>query len=171
MYPAVQQTCRHSHTAPAIPQAHSCRTFGRSLQPPQLLRRSRKPKRIAAEGRQVDSEAPGNPLFANNPQFAAAFSQAVTRQGDEAVFSGAAAAPLEERTSPHEDMLLSSLQVSRRNIINYQSMAKMIENALKAEEQQFERLHFAYKKVKAEGAYIKQLERRLAEEKARHKSR
>ncbi len=75
------------------------------------------------------------------------------------------------RTSPHEDMLLSSLQVSRRNILNYQSMVKMIENALKAEEQQFERLHFAYKKVKSEGAYIKQLERRLAEEKARNKSR
>ena len=50
-------------------------------------------------------------------------------------------------------------------------MVKMIENALKAEEQQFERLHFAYKKVKSEGAYIKQLERRLAEEKARNKSR
>ncbi|DBB00414.1 TPA: hypothetical protein ACH3X3_002137 [Trebouxia sp. C0006] len=170
MCPAVQQTCHHFNTAPVISQVHSCRTFGRSSQPPKLLRRSRKPKRIAAQDRQVDSEAPGNPLFANNPQFAAAFSQAVTRQGDEAVFSGAAAAPTEERTSPHEDMLLSSLQVSR-NILNYQSMVKMIENALKAEEQQFERLHFAYKKVKSEGAYIKQLERRLAEEKARNKSR
>ncbi|KAL0046931.1 hypothetical protein WJX82_001995 [Trebouxia sp. C0006] len=111
MCPAVQQTCHHFNTAPVISQVHSCRTFGRSSQPPKLLRRSRKPKRIAAQDRQVDSEAPGNPLFANNPQFAAAFSQAVTRQGDEAVFSGAAAAPTEERTSPHEDMLLSSLQV------------------------------------------------------------
>ncbi|DBB00898.1 hypothetical protein WJX77_001430 [Trebouxia sp. C0004] len=171
MCSAVTQACHHPHTAPAISQAHSCRTFGRSLQSPKLLGRSRAPKRIAAEDRQVESEAPGNPLFANNPQFAAAFSQAVTRQGDEAVLSGAAAAPPEERTSPHEDMLLSSLQVSRRKILNYQSMVKMMENALKAEEQQFERLHFAYKKVKAEGAYIKQLERRLAEEKARNKSR
>lgn len=49
-------------------------------------------------------------------------------------------------------------------------MEKMIGNALKAEEQQFERLHFAYKKIKSEGAYIKHLERRLAEEKAKNKS-
>ena len=68
-------------------------------------------------------------------------------------------------------MLLSSLQVSRRNILNYKSMQKIIENAIKSEEQQFERLHFAYKKIKAEGAYIKQLERRLAEEKAKNTSR
>ena len=67
-------------------------------------------------------------------------------------------------------MLLTSLQTSRRNIINYESMEKMIGNALKAEEQQFERLHFAYKKIKSEGAYIKHLERRLAEEKAKNKS-
>ena len=38
----------------------------------------------------------GNPLFANNPQFAAAFQQAVQRQGDDVVFSGAPMPPPEE---------------------------------------------------------------------------
>ena len=68
-------------------------------------------------------------------------------------------------------MLLTSLRQSRRNILNFKGMQKTIEKALQAEEAQFERLHFAYQKIKAENAYIKQLERRLAEEKARNSSR
>ncbi len=73
-------------------------------------------------------------------------------------------------TSPHEDMLLTSLQIARRNIRNYNAIQKVIEDSIKSEEAQFERLHFAYKKIKSEGAYIKQLERRLAEEKAKNKA-
>lgn len=50
-------------------------------------------------------------------------------------------------------------------------MQKACEAYIKSEEQQFERLHFAYKKIKAEGAYIKHLERRLAQEKAKNQGR
>ena len=73
--------------------------------------------------------------------------------------------------SAHEEMLMTSLRQSRRNILSYERMGKAIEKAREGEEQQFERIHFAYRKVKAENAYIKQLERRLAEEKAKNGSR
>ena len=72
------------------------------------------------------------------------------------------------QTTPHEEMLLTSLQISRRNIRNFESMKQMLEKSIESEEQQFERLHFAYKKIKSEGAYIKHLERRLAQEKAKN---
>ena len=71
-------------------------------------------------------------------------------------------------TAPHEDMLLTSLQISRRNIRYFESMKKALEDSIRSEEQQFERLHFAYQKIKAESAYIKHLERRLAQEKAKN---
>lgn len=167
-------SCAIQHTACqalAKPKTDRSCIFSHSLKPPTLQRRYRQSHRLAAQDSQADTDPPRNPLFANNPQFAAAFSHVVTRQGDEAVYSGAQAAKPAERTSPHEDMLLTSLQTSRRNILQYQAMEKTIGNAIKAEEAQFERLHFAYKKIKAEGAYIKQLERRLAEEKAKNQSR
>lgn len=72
------------------------------------------------------------------------------------------------QTTPQEEMLLTSLQISRRNIRNFEAMKKTLEKSIESEEQQFERLHFAYKKVKSEGAYIKHLERRLAQEKAKN---
>ena len=72
------------------------------------------------------------------------------------------------QTTPHEEMLLTSLQISRRNIRNFESMKQTLEKSIESEEQQFERLHFAYKKIKSEGAYIKHLERRLAQEKAKN---
>ena len=75
------------------------------------------------------------------------------------------------QTTPHEEMLLTSLQISRRNIRNFESMKQMLEKSIESEEQQFERLHFAYKKIKSEGAYIKHLERRLAQEKAKNQGR
>ncbi len=60
-----------------------------------MQRRARQLQRSAAQDSEVQAEPPGNPLFASNPQFAAAFAQAVTRQGDEAVYSGTPAKPEE----------------------------------------------------------------------------
>ena len=80
-----------------------CHRTAQSLQPQTLQRKPRWSQRTAAQEHevegQVDASAPANainPLFAGNPQFAAAFSEAVTRQGDEVVYSGAAAAQPEE---------------------------------------------------------------------------
>lgn len=47
-------------------------------------------------------------------------------------------------------------------------MEKTIKYALASEEQQFERLHFVYKKIKSDSAYLKHLERRLEQEKAKN---
>ncbi|KAL3147419.1 hypothetical protein ABBQ38_014483 [Trebouxia sp. C0009 RCD-2024] len=132
-----------------------------------IPRRVRKPQRAAAQGG-AGAETPGNSLFANNPQFAAALQSVAARQGDEALYSAPPAVEPEEQTTPHEEMLLTSLQISRRNIRNFESMKKILEKSIESEEQQFERLHFAYKKIKSEGAYIKHLERRLAQEKAKN---
>lgn len=72
------------------------------------------------------------------------------------------------RPSPHEEMVLNCLQISRRNIRNFEAIEKTIKFALASEEQQFERLHFAYKKIKSDAAYLKHLERRLEQEKAKN---
>lgn len=72
------------------------------------------------------------------------------------------------RPSPHEEMVLNCLQISRRNIRNFEAIEKTIKFALASEEQQFERLHFAYKKIKSDAAYLRHLERRLEQEKAKN---
>ena len=156
-----------------------------------LPKRASKLQRTVAQAG-AEGQIPGNPLFANNPQFAAALQSVAARQGDEALFSAPPAVVPEEcvallpmpmhllaycihtsgiecrQTTPHEEMLLTSLQISRRNIRNFESMKQTIEKSIVSEEQQFERLHFAYKKIKSEGAYIKHLEKRLAQEKAKN---
>lgn len=76
----------------AKPKTDRSCIFSHSLKPPTLQRRYRQSHRLAAQDSQADTDPPRNPLFANNPQFAAAFSHVVTRQGDEAVYSGAQAA-------------------------------------------------------------------------------
>ena len=66
---------------------------------PQLAQRlQRQPKQQQRAVAQNGSEGgvPSNPLFANNPQFAAALQSVAARQGDEALFSAPAAAPPEE---------------------------------------------------------------------------
>ena len=71
------------------------------------------------------------------------------------------------RPSPHEDLVMNCLHISRRNIRNFEAMQKTIEIALKSEQQQFERLHFTLQKIRSEAAHIKYLEFRLEQEKAK----
>lgn len=65
---------------------------------------------------------------------------------------------------------MNCLQVSRRNIRNFEAMEKTIKFALESEQNQFERLHFVYKKIQSDAAYLKHLERRLEQEKAKNQN-
>lgn len=60
-----------------------------------IPRRARKTLRAAAQGG-AGAETPGNSLFANNPQFAAALQSVAARQGDEALYSAPPAVEPEE---------------------------------------------------------------------------
>eukprot|EP00891_Asterochloris_glomerata_P003628 jgi/Astpho2/3628/Aster-06918 len=104
---------------------------------------------------EVEPSVPGN-LFASNPAFAAAFSGALERQGEGALFSGAATEEEfeEEQTSPQEDMIQSALQVSRRKVRMYRRLEEQFKTAREEEEKQFERLHIALKGVKSDTAYL-----------------
>ena len=84
--------------APFSVKAQPCRALPQNLQLSrvQRLERHGRCRRCVTASAQNGAGLQGNPLFANNPQFAAAFQQAVQRQGDDVVFSGAPMTPPEE---------------------------------------------------------------------------
>ncbi|KAK9845502.1 hypothetical protein WJX81_008026 [Elliptochloris bilobata] len=68
------------------------------------------------------------------------------------------------RAGAAEEVLLTALRESRRNLIGLQASQKALVEAIKREEMQFDRLQFAYKKAISEAAYVRTLEKLLERE-------
>lgn len=110
------------------------------------------------------SAPPANPLFANNPAFAAVFKSAIARQG-----SAAMAGPPAEEERPRsglEDVLHTALRNQRTLIVELEAEKKRVEAQLAREQRQFERLQFALKKSITDHAYLLSMEKLRAREKA-----
>jgi hypothetical protein len=65
--------------------------------------------------------------------------------------------------SANEEILAASMQQSRRTIRALEAMQREVTGLLERERKQFERLHFAYKKVRSDAAYLAAIEKMLHE--------
>jgi len=105
-----------------------------------------------------------NPMF--DSQFSSVLKDALSRQGTSSLFSGPiqAEAPKGERKpSALEEVLLTALQNSRRNIKQLEAARDYAAQSLVREQKQFERLHFCLKKANSDAAYQHTLEMLLEE--------
>lgn len=67
--------------------------------------------------------------------------------------------------SAQEEVLLGALQNCRRTLLTMRRMKEELEGAIKREETQFERIHFALQKARGDIAYMKTLKSLLDEAK------
>ncbi|KAK9901382.1 hypothetical protein WJX75_009595 [Coccomyxa subellipsoidea] len=72
------------------------------------------------------------------------------------------------RPTALEEVLLTALRDSRRNLIMLEEGKKELEAAVGREQMQFERLQFAYKKATRDAAYARTMEMLLERERAKH---
>jgi hypothetical protein len=118
------------------------------------------------EEEEGNNAPPPNPLFANNPAFAAVFKGALARQGGA---SAAMSGPPAEEDRPRsglEDVLHTALRNQRALIVELEAAQKRVEAQLAREQKQFERLQFALKKAVSDHAYTLSMEKLRAREKA-----
>ena len=73
------------------------------------------------------------------------------------------------KVSPAEEVLTTALRQARRNILRLEALKKQIEAAIEQEEQQFERIHFGLRRATADFAYIRTLDKLLAQEKEKNR--
>ena len=100
-----------------------------------------------------------NPLFANNPAFAAVLADSLNRQGSDALVSGEARSPEDdsEKEGAIEEVLASCLRDQRQAVVQLEQLEKAVKAALERERKQFERLQFAFKKAANDRAYAQSL--------------
>ena len=105
-----------------------------------------------------------NPLFANNPAFAAVFKSALGRNGASALASGPPVEELPTR-SGLEEVLHTALRNQRVLLLELEDSKKRIEAQLVREQRQFERLQFALKKSISDHAYTVNMDKLRVREK------
>lgn len=100
-----------------------------------------------------------NPLFANNPAFAAVLADSLSRQGSDALVSGEARSPEDEfeKEGAIEEVLASCLRDQRQAVVQLEQLEKAVKAALGREKKQFDRLQFAFKKAASDRAYAQSL--------------
>ncbi len=63
---------------------------------------------------------------------------------------------------------MAALRDARRNIVMLEEMKKQIEAAIGREQTQFDRLHFSHKKAQSDAAWLRTMEKLLAQERAKN---
>lgn len=167
-----QTTATHHTLSPSIHPIPS-HPFPQPACPPP--RRSRRPSTTsatafvgdgpddaAASGDDI-TEAP-NPLFANNPAFAAVFKSALGRGGASALNSGPPADDPGARVGL-EEVLHTALRNQRALLLELEDGKKRIAAQLVREQRQFERLQFALKKSISDHAYTTSMDKLRVREK------
>ncbi|EIE20110.1 hypothetical protein COCSUDRAFT_44079 [Coccomyxa subellipsoidea C-169] len=110
------------------------------------------------------------PALTGNSKFASALQAALKRSGDAGVLT--AGEPAERKHEPPrptalEEVLLTALRDSRRNLVMIEQGKKELEAAKEREQMQFDRLQFAYKKATRDAAYARTMEMLLERERAK----
>lgn len=108
----------------------------------------------------------GNPLFANNPAFAAVFKSALARQGGAAALAAGPPAEAPRPRSALEEVLHTALRNQRSLLLELEDSKKRVEAQLVREQKQFERLQFALKKSISDHAYMTSMDKLRARERA-----
>ena len=72
------------------------------------------------------------------------------------------------RISALEEVTMAALRDARRNIVMLEEMKKQIEAAIGREQTQFDRLHFSHKKAQSDAAWLRTMEKLLAQERAKN---
>jgi len=99
-----------------------------------------------------------NPLFANNPAFAAVLADSLNRQGADALTSGEeSTGEDEDREGAIEEMLASCMRDQRQAVVQLEHLEKAVKEALVRERKQFERLQFAFKKAASDRAFAQSI--------------
>jgi len=107
----------------------------------------------------------GNPLFANNPAFAAVFKSALGRSGGAAALATGPPAEEVPTRSGLEEVLHTALRNQRTLMLELEGAKKRIEAQLAREQRQFERLQFALKKSVSDHAYTINMDKLRVREK------